>query len=155
MNATVKTILVATAGGILTFGAIEVAKLVKTAQGLTVNPGKIKLGVPTTRIDALDHSKKQTVIPIQVTALLTNTTGGTLSFNHPTATVFYKNTQVAISDASTREHTLGAFVKDYPLTLYFDIDIAKLGDSLKNFYGFFLQPFSQNQPAKQPILFSH
>lgn len=119
--------------GVLATSAVayELYNMASAAKALSVNPGKMKVGVPFNSYNT-DAKKMETFIPLTVTALLTNQTGTALAFGHPQATVNYRNAAVAISEAETKQHTLGAFAKDMPLTLKFNVNLEKLGDSVQD-----------------------
>ncbi len=120
------------------------------AKALVVAPGKIKVGVPFNSYN-VDKKKMETFLPLEVTAKLTNTTGTALSFQHPLAKVSYRSAAVAISEASTLEHTLTANASEYPLTLKFNVNIEKLGASIKDAAQYFTARLLGSQPANRAI----
>lgn len=120
------------------------------AKGLVVAPGKIKIGVPFNSYN-VDKKKMETFLPLEVTAKLTNQTGTALSFQQPLAKVTYRSAAVAISEASTLEHTLTAYAKEYPLTIKFNVNIERLGDSIKDAAQYFTARLLGSQPANRII----
>jgi hypothetical protein len=150
MNNFSKQLAVTVIGGFLTFVAVEGYRLIKAAKGLEFKPGTVKLGVPFTRLK-LETQKQVTLLPLEVTALITNNTGTALAFQHPIAAIFYRSKQVADSEISQRGHTLGAFAKDYPLTMKFEVDIETLGGSLADAAKYFLARFLGKEKAQRSI----
>lgn len=120
------------------------------AKALVVAPGKIKVGVPFNSYN-VDKKKMETFLPLEVTAKLTNKTGTALSFQQPLAKVSYRNSAVAISEASTLEHTLTAYASEYPLTIKFAVNIEKLGDSITDAAKYFTARLLGSQPANRTV----
>jgi len=130
--------------------AYEVYNMAQAAKALDVNPGKLKIGVPFNSYNT-EAKKMETFVPLTVTALLTNQTGTALSFGHPVATVNYRNKSVAVSEAETQGHTLGAFAKKYPLTLQFNVNLEKLGDSVKDAAQYFTARLLGQQKEQRAV----
>jgi len=136
--------------GLLVFGITESLKLINAAQTLDVNPGKIKLGVPFTRIEA-ETQKRNTLIPLSVTALMTNKTGTPLTFGQPHAPIFYEGKKIAETEVSNKVHTLAPNATDYALELKYEVNILSFAETIKDAAKYFAQRITGKMPANRKI----
>lgn len=131
MRTAARNLLLGTVAVGVLFAAKEVYDMAMAAKELAFAPGKLKLGVPFNSYN-VDAKKMETYAPVEAIVKITNQTGTALSFQHPLAKVSYRNTDVAVSEVSTLEHTLVPYANGYQLKMKFNVNIEKLGDSVKD-----------------------
>jgi hypothetical protein len=131
------------------FAIVEGAKVLFTAKSLEINPGRPSVSVPKMRIDSNDTRKRETILPLVAPVLITNTTGNSITFNHPKAKIYYNNTLVGEShDDTNKTHTIPPHAKDYRLDMHFELPIKSLAGSVADAANYFIKKFTKKDPGQ-------